>query len=81
MIFEPPEPFFGVPHSVWRDMCEAFQVEDFALMIRATRGRSINQSIDGSVDGSIDQSVNGLIVRSIHRLIEDVIIDMKVSDA
>ena len=29
-----------VPHRIWRDMCEAFQVEDLALMIRATRGRS-----------------------------------------
>ena len=32
--------FFWVPHRIWRDMCEAFQVEDLALMIRATRGRS-----------------------------------------
>ena len=40
MIFEPPEPVFGVPHRVWRDMCEAFQVVELALMIRATRGRS-----------------------------------------
>ena len=32
--------FFWVPHRIWRDMCEAFQVEELALMIRATRGRS-----------------------------------------
>ena len=32
-----------VPHRIWRDMCEAFQVEDLALMIRATRGRSIDR--------------------------------------
>ena len=32
--------FFWVPHRIWRDMCEAFQVEELALMISATRGRS-----------------------------------------
>ena len=26
-------------------MCEAFQVEDLALMIRATRGRSMNEGV------------------------------------
>ena len=41
-IFEPPEAVFGVPHRIWRDMCEAFQVEELALMIRATRGRSMD---------------------------------------
>ena len=40
MIFEPPEPVLGVPHRIWRDMFEAFQVEELALMIRATMGRS-----------------------------------------
>ena len=43
MIFVPPEPVLGVPHRIWRDMCEAFQVEELALMIRATRGRSMNE--------------------------------------
>ena len=40
-IFRPPEPFSG--HCIWRNMCEAFQVEELALRIRATRGRSIDR--------------------------------------
>ena len=32
-------------------MCEAFQVEDLALMIRATRGRSMDGWMDGWMDG------------------------------
>ena len=32
-------------------MCEAFQVEELAVMIRATRGRSM----DGWMDGQIAQ--------------------------
>ena len=33
-------------------MCEAFQVEDLALMIRATRGRSMDPWIHGSAAGA-----------------------------
>ena len=65
MIFEPPElVFFGVQHRIWRDMCEAFEAEDLALMIRATRGRSINQSIDQSTDLSIDLPLVALIIKA-----------------
>ena len=53
MIFQPPEPFLWVPHRIWRDMCEAFQVEELALMIRATRGRSMDRSVDWSIDAFI----------------------------
>ena len=32
------------------DICEAFQVEELALMIRATRGRSMDGWMDGWID-------------------------------
>ena len=37
----------------WKDFGEAFQVEELALMIRATRGRSM----DGWMDGWMDEEV------------------------
>ena len=52
MIFEPPEPVLGVPHRMWSDMCEAVQIEKPTLMIRATRGRSIDRQIDQSIEPS-----------------------------
>ena len=65
--------FFWVPHRIWSDMCEAFQVEDLALMIRATRGRSIDRSLDWSIDCRLmdqltDRSVGPRIGRSIRSI-------------
>ena len=62
-----------VPHRIWRDMCEAFQVEDLALMIRATRGRSIDWSLGWSIILSIERSINQSIDRLTHRSIDQPI--------
>ena len=40
----------------------AFQVEELALMIRATRGRSIDRSVDGSNYRSIVRSIHQSVV-------------------
>ena len=56
-IYEAFCAFFG------RILGEAFQVEELALMIRATSGRSIDQSIYGlSIDRLISRSIHGSIV-------------------
>ena len=55
MIFEPPESVFLVPYRIWRDTCEVFQVEELALMITATKDRSLDRSFDRLIDRSIDR--------------------------
>ncbi len=40
-------------------MCEVFEVEDLALMIRATRGRSMNPWIHGSAAGAGGRAAAG----------------------
>ena len=42
LIFMPPETAFGLPDRIWINMRGIFQVAELALMIRATRGRSID---------------------------------------
>ena len=37
-------------HRLWRNMREAFQVAGLTLMIRATRGRSMDGWMDGWMD-------------------------------
>ena len=69
------------PHRIWRDMCEAFQVEDLALMIRATRGRSIDPSTEQLIDRSNDRcrridrtmDIEGSIERTIERVHEQLV--------
>ena len=43
-ILKPPAAVFWLPkgHRIWRNVREAFQVERLALMIRATRSRSMD---------------------------------------
>ena len=55
-IFKPPEGFFG---HMLQNMREAFQVEELTLMIRATRGRSMDGCMDGSMDGWMDGWMDG----------------------
>ena len=44
LIFMPPEITFGLPDRIWINMRGTFQVAELALMIRATRGRSIEKT-------------------------------------
>ena len=46
LILEPPELEFWTPAS-HRNTSDAFQVEGLTLMIRATRGRSMDEWMDG----------------------------------
>ena len=46
-IFGFLDPAFWLPHPLQRNMREAFQVEGLTLMIRATRGRSMDGWMDG----------------------------------
>ena len=52
-IYEAFCAFFG------RILGEAFQVEELALMIRATRGRSMDGWMDGWMDGRMDGWMDG----------------------
>ena len=56
-IYEAFCAFFG------RILGEAFQVEELALMIRATRGRSMDGWKDGWMDGWIDRPMDGWMDR------------------
>ena len=42
-------------------MGEAFQVEEFALMIRATRGRSMDEWREGWMDAWMDGWMDGWV--------------------
>ena len=48
LIFGSPDTIFWLPVSrrIWTNTCEAVQVAGLALMIRATRGRSIDRYMD-----------------------------------
>ena len=45
--------------GTWRNMCEALQVAGLALMIRATRSRSMDGWMDGWMDGRTDGRTDG----------------------
>ena len=63
------EHFLEDQHRIWRNMCEAFQVEGLILMIRVTRSNSIDRWMDRWMDGLM----NGSIHPSIDRLIDGTI--------
>ena len=47
MIFKAAETVFGLPRRICSNIREAFQVAELILMIRATRGRSMDGWMDG----------------------------------
>ena len=47
MIFKAAEGFFRLPRRICSNIREAFQVAELILMIRATRGRSMDGWMDG----------------------------------
>ena len=52
-ILEPLDDVFGLPRPVSRNMRGACKVADLTLMIRATRGRSMDGWMDGWMDGEV----------------------------